>query len=153
MYHSDFDSDSYSLCAPIEKGPTPRWQRKAADRPTQTRDFGANLTNMASNTSLSKKSPGRASKTPTRNGLKPKTPKNTPSAGDRCIPNRAAMDFDASYFKLIHEDMSNNTEDQSETPSKAENQRRLKENMASGNENSRILTFKKKAVGAEGIKL
>jgi len=83
----------------------------------------------------SKSTPGRLSRdtTPGRSG------------GDRYIPNRSAMDMEASYHKLCRE-TNNSVDEEMMSPSRRKYQKMLKENLniAEG-KSSRVLSFSTKA--------
>lgn len=145
MSHFSFENevnDLLRLDAPLNKGPAPRWQRKSAK---DTRS-SATSTPLKNSSHLNKSTGKTPLKTPKSIGKK--TPK-TPSE-DRFIPNRASMNFELSYWKM----MSNNEENEVEgtSPSKAEFKKNVSENLCGNDAKSRILSYKNKApTPREGI--
>eukprot|EP00088_Acartia_fossae_P001071 TRINITY_DN10405_c0_g1_i10.p1 TRINITY_DN10405_c0_g1~~TRINITY_DN10405_c0_g1_i10.p1 ORF type:complete len:515 (-),score=107.39 TRINITY_DN10405_c0_g1_i10:534-2021(-) len=88
---------------------------------------------------ITRKSPGRVNLTPGRDV----TPgRKTP--GDRFIPNRSAMNLEASYHKLMKETL-NDSEVEMQSPGKREYQRVLQENLnVSDPSTTRVLSFNAK---------
>ena len=130
-------SDLLRLDAPINKGPAPRWQRKSTERRSSS---------TASSTPLRNSSRLNTSKTPSKT---PKSLKKTPGKAktpseDRFIPNRSAMNFEASYHKMISADHENE-ENECTSPSKAEFTKKMSEKLGGNESNARILAFKNKA--------
>lgn len=132
-FHSEVN-DLLRLDAPISKGPVPRWQRKSTER---------RCSSATSSTPLRNSSRLNLSKTPSKT---PKSLKKTPKtpSEDRFIPNRSAMNFEASYHKMISAD-TENEENECISPSKAEFKKNMAENLGVGEANARILAFKSKA--------
>ena len=123
-------SDLLRLDAPISKGPAPRWQRKSMDARS-----GSTTSTPLKNTSHLNKTP---SKTP--KSIAKKTPK-TPSE-DRFIPNRASMNFELNYYKMVSNDEN---EVEGVSPSKAEFKKNVSENLCGNDLKARILSYKNKA--------
>ncbi len=144
-------SISSILTAPIQNGSTPRWKRKSS---TQNNDFDRLLTsglnNMAENRSSTPSRPNSTrtpSKTPNKYVKTPsKTPTKFSTPGDRFIPNRNAIDFEKSHYKLVYEQQSSNVD----SPSKQEEEKRMKENFCPNLSKSKIMSFKIKAPAADG---
>ena len=141
MSHFTFETELNELIrldAPIKTGPQPRWQRKAEEvgrmaktsTPMKPSDRQTNKTPSRSPKTAAAKTPGKS-----------KTPK-TPS-GDRFIPSRSSMNFDASYFKVVSKDDANVENERS--PSKAEFRKSMTENLCGNELNAKILTYANKA--------
>lgn len=136
-------NDLLRLDAPINKGPTPRWKRKAAERRSSTSTPLRNSSRLNSS-----KTPSRTPKSLKRTPGKPKTPSE-----DRFIPNRSAMNFEASYHKMITAG-AENEENECASPSKVEYKKNMAEKLGGNEPNARILAFKNKApTPREGIRL
>ena len=144
MSHFNFETEVNELIrldAPITTGPQPRWQRKAEEE---------NILKTAKTSTPMKTSSRHTNKTPSRSPKsggkrtpgKPKTPK-TPS-GDRFIPNRSSMNFDASYFKVVGKD-TNDENQNDESPTKTEFRKSMTENLCANELNAKILTYTNKA--------
>ena len=139
MSHFSFENevnDLLRLDAPISKGPAPRWQRKSTK---DARRSSATSTPLKNSSLLNKtKTP---SKTPKSIGSK--TPK-TPSE-DRFIPNRASMNFEMNYWKMVSNGNEENEVEETSSPSKTEFRKNVSENLCGNDTKARILSYKNKA--------
>lgn len=89
-------------------------------------------------------------KTPSKGS---KTPKKTPKAADRFIPNRTTTQFDVSHFKLMQEAKGENEPQEMMSPSQVEYQRVMSENLNGDRLSHRIISYKEKAPSApEGMR-
>lgn len=144
-FHTEVN-DLLRLDAPINKGPTPRWQRKSTERRSSSATSSTPLRN--SSRLNSSKTPSKTPKSLKKTPGKPKTPSE-----DRFIPNRSAMNFEANYYKMVSADLENE-ENECASPSKAEFKKNMAENLRGNEPNARILAFKNKAPAPkEGISL
>jgi cell division cycle protein 20 (cofactor of APC complex) len=78
---------------------------------------------------------------------RPRTPsRNTPSHGDRFIPNRSAMDADLSYYTLTNENTPQVEGEGAESPTKTQFRSSLAEScMGAAAEGHRVLALRNKA--------
>jgi cell division cycle protein 20 (cofactor of APC complex) len=129
-FESELD-DLLRLDAPMGKGPTPRWQRKASSDRSHTPLRSSRL-----NTSSKTPSKTPKSKTP-RTKKTPKTPSE-----DRFIPCRSSMNFETNYYKMVS---TESEEQENESPSKKDYKKNIAENLNGGEANARILAYKTKA--------
>jgi cell division cycle protein 20 (cofactor of APC complex) len=148
--------------------PVARWQRKALEtschnstlnanssgnkRPATTSSFSEVVIKKLNNESLGRtpknrktpsKSPSRLDFTP--RGSKPSTPSR--SGGDRFIPSRSAIDWDASKFLLQHRsDFMDTNSSTAMSPQKIEHQKKMALNLCGTDmEQCKILSYQKKA--------
>lgn len=153
--------------APLTRGPQMRWQQKIV---TDMGNLSVSLnSSAAANASLvsnktpmkmANSQPAAAAKTPSSPELGRKTPKSsgphkTPNKGsktpkktpprgqDRFIPNRSTTQFDVNHFKLVSQVDKEPVEMMS--PSQAEYQRVMSENLNGDRLSHRIMSYKDKA--------
>jgi len=99
-------------------------------------------------TSLRKTPSKSARKSPSRLGTPGREGSATPGGGDRFIPNRSAIDFDTSHYKLIREESSSSANSSEVlSPSKREYQRIMKDNLAGELSSTRVLSYQTKPSG------
>ncbi|XP_038074664.1 cell division cycle protein 20 homolog [Patiria miniata] len=172
MTHLNFESDVNSLLrldGPMG-GPAMRWQRKATETSMCNASLNRSL-NKSLNRSLSKSlgnvsgiSPMKTSnhsfsKTPSKSrtpsGKKSKTPGKTPSklpVGDRFIPNRSGTNFDISAFKLLNSSVSNQENQETQSPQKLDYCKTMSDNLNGDLLNAKILSYKNRPpVAPEGF--
>lgn len=143
-----------SFHGPITNGPAPRWHRKAIEKKSTA---SVPLSPYNINVSLSKtpvRTPIGRGKTPLKTPKK--TPQKTPAKAtplmDRFIPNRATMDNNKNYYKLVNEPELEIKEESisPEARERVQYQKIMKDNLENASE-SRILRFKQRApVAREG---
>ncbi|KAK7100259.1 cell division cycle protein 20 homolog isoform X2 [Littorina saxatilis] len=155
--------------APLTRGPQMKWQQKKSTDPgnLSLNSSAANGSLLSSNKTPSKhgippaasqsKTPssqdmGRktpksagAHKTPSKGS---KTPKKTPKAADRFIPNRTTTQFDVNHFKLMQDPKGENGPQDMMSPSQVEYQRVMSENLNGDRLAHRIMSYKEKAPAA-----
>ncbi|XP_023018286.2 cell division cycle 20 protein fzy [Leptinotarsa decemlineata] len=137
-------------------GPVPRWQKKRdPGSSNSSSNNSSKLRSLSSSALNSTKTPIKGnendplrSKTPSKTPKKSKTPTPHKSArtpgGDRFIPSRSASNFELAHYKLTQDE-----NDQSDSPTRKELQRLMSENLRGGDiNNQRILSYKNKAPSA-----
>ena len=154
MSHFQFESGIEDclnkFSAPLTKGATPRWQRKAANT-----SASVPLSPYNGNRSLRTpcKTPKRKVKAPLKTPKSRKTPHKTPGKTtpriDRFIPNRAAMDSSKNYFQLVN-DVNTEIKENELSPEALEKvhyERAMKDSL-DDELGARILHFKQRAPAA-----
>ncbi|XP_076440566.1 cell division cycle protein 20 homolog [Babylonia areolata] len=149
--------------APLTRGPQMKWQQKNTDNGNMSlNSSAANASLVSSNKTpmkMTNPSSTSQSKTPSsqETGRKTpksganrgsKTPKKTPTAGDRFIPNRTATQFDVSHFKMMQKAQGDGESQEMLSPSQAEYQRLMSENLNGDRLSHRIMSYKEKAPSA-----
>ncbi|XP_072035040.1 cell division cycle protein 20 homolog [Amphiura filiformis] len=174
MAHMQFDAaidDLVKLDGPLQKGPVPRWQRKAKEnsdaRPIATtprrramlRSLGKTPKTPTTSqpTGLSTgggRTPGRMSPGNNNRKILGKKPESNAAAsqlvGDRFIPNRALMDLDMGNHLLAGGEDGEELDENNKVASVSQQkyQQAMKDRLGDGKE-AKILTFKQRAPKAQ----
>ena len=89
--------------------------------------------------------PGKRSSTTTSTPTKRANANKTPTAGDRFIPQRSAMDFDVSNFQLTRGNANTENASVNASPAKEEYKKELAQTlMQTENPTNKVLAYKQK---------